>query len=46
MSETIDLARGEPDYAARLWAFLEARKSHLSHLMSVAGGPPMGRAHT
>ena len=26
-----------PDYAARLWAFLEARRSHLSRLMSVAG---------
>jgi glutathione S-transferase len=34
------------DYAVRLWAFLKARKSHLSYLMSVAGRPPMGRAHT
>lgn len=30
------------DYEARLWSFLEARKSHLSRLMTDAGGPRRG----
>src|SRR5205085_1313019 len=30
------------DYEARLWRFLEARKSHLSHLMTQAERPPPG----
>jgi glutathione S-transferase len=30
------------DYEARLWSFLEARKSHLSQLMTDAGGPRRG----
>jgi len=33
------------DYEARLWAFLEARKSHLSRLMAREGGPLLGRKH-
>jgi glutathione S-transferase len=28
-----------PDYEARLWAFLEGRKSHLSRLMAAGGAP-------
>jgi glutathione S-transferase len=32
----------EKDYEQRLWAFLEARKSHLSRLMPSADGPLFG----
>jgi glutathione S-transferase len=33
------------DYEQRLWAFLEARKSHLSSIMERSGGFPLGRRH-
>lgn len=34
-----------PDYESRLWAFLEARKSHLSQLMLRPGAVPLGVRH-
>jgi glutathione S-transferase len=33
------------DYEKRLWSFLDARKSHLSRLMTNAGGPMLGSQH-